>query len=172
MSSPRSVAPPTHLMKESSGVRRHVKYQKAFEIDFQVCDPAGQVFFPRYFDMAFQTMSSWMQEVLGINHGQLVANAKIGTATHSIGPTNFLSPAPLGRTLNIILRVMKIGGSSLTFHYEFRLDDQTVVAIIGEHVVVFVSQNPIHPRFNKSIDIPRDYRTKIERWMKKQPEQD
>lgn len=82
------------------------------KVRFQHCDPAGIVFYPRYFEMINATVEEWFAQRLGIPfetlHGPL--RAAVPTASISI---DFHAPSKLGDVLEFRLRPTRIGRSSV-----------------------------------------------------------
>ncbi len=90
-------------------------------IRFSHCDPAGIVYFPRFFDLAHATMEDWFAS--GVNHPlpDLIRDRRIGTPTVSI-QCDFALPLRMGDTLRFELRVPKLGSASLQLAYTGKKD--------------------------------------------------
>ena len=82
------------------------------KVRFQHCDPAGIVFYPRYFEMINATVEEWFAQRLGVPfeilHGAL--GAAVPTASISV---DFHAPSRLGDVLEFSLRPTRIGRSSV-----------------------------------------------------------
>ncbi|GAB4382062.1 acyl-CoA thioesterase [Albidovulum sp.] len=85
----------------------HVVWQKML---FRHCDPAGIVFYPRYFEMINDCVESFFDEVLGVPFARLHAGGAVPTA--EIRAT-FRSPGRLGELLRLELDCNRVGRSSL-----------------------------------------------------------
>jgi 4-hydroxybenzoyl-CoA thioesterase len=87
------------------------------KVRFQHCDPAGIVFYPRYFEMTNATVEEWFAQRLGVPfetlHGAL--GAAVPTASISV---DFLAPSRLGDVLEFRLRPTRIGRSSVGLSIE------------------------------------------------------
>lgn len=76
---------------------------------FKHCDPAGIVFYPRYFEMINDCVEAFFDEI-GTPFETLLITA--GTPTAQIS-TTFLAPSRHGDLLVITLEVVRIGTSSI-----------------------------------------------------------
>jgi 4-hydroxybenzoyl-CoA thioesterase len=104
-------------------------------VRFTHTDPAGYVFFPRYFDMLHEVLEDWFTNAIGFRFADLILNRRIGTPTASI-QCNFLRPCRLGEEILVAVRLENIGNTSLRLRFqgsvggELRLDALlTLVAI-------------------------------------------
>ncbi len=87
-------------------------YARDIRVEFSHCDPAGIVFFPRFFEMLNSQVENFFREALGYPFEQMMFVDK-----HSV-PTvhfeiDFRAPARLGELLRFILAVRRIGKSSV-----------------------------------------------------------
>jgi 4-hydroxybenzoyl-CoA thioesterase len=87
------------------------------KVRFQHCDPAGIVFYPRYFEMITATVEEWFAQRLGVPfetlHGPL--GAAVPTASIS---AHFHAPSRLGDVLEFRLTPTRIGRSSVGLSIE------------------------------------------------------
>lgn len=90
-------------------------YTRKQKIKFKHCDPAGIVFYPRYFEMINDTVETWFEEVL--KHPFAAIHPENGVPTGEI-QTRFTAPSRLGDNLNISLGIQRIGTASLGLHLE------------------------------------------------------
>ncbi|MDB5934312.1 MAG: hypothetical protein JWQ01_1656 [Massilia sp.] len=82
-------------------------------VRFGDCDPAGIVFYPRYFEMFNNLVEEWCAYGLGTGFRELVMERGLGLPAVSI-QTDFLASSRLGDQLTAQLSVLKVGNSSLT----------------------------------------------------------
>jgi 4-hydroxybenzoyl-CoA thioesterase len=82
-------------------------------VRFGDCDPAGIVFYPRYFEMFNNLVEEWCARGLGMSFRELVMQRAIGLPAVSV-QTDFIATSTLGDILTAQLRVLKTGNSSLT----------------------------------------------------------
>ncbi len=87
-------------------------YERLIQIEFNHCDPAGIVFYPRYFEMVNSVIENFFADVVGRSFAQMHNGAANGVPTVAI-ETSFQRPSRLGDKVLFSLAVEKIGGSSL-----------------------------------------------------------
>ena len=71
-------------------------------IRFSHCDPAGIVYFPRFFDLAHAVMEDWLADGVGQGLPVLIGQRRIGTPTVSI-QCDFAKTLRIGDTLRFEL---------------------------------------------------------------------
>ncbi len=85
-------------------------------IRFTHTDPAGYVFFARFFDMLQATTEDWLTQRLGINFAEMILERHLGNPTAHT-ECQFIKPCVLGEYLDISLILEKIGTTSFTVRY-------------------------------------------------------
>jgi 4-hydroxybenzoyl-CoA thioesterase len=153
-SGPRSGPPGVHVL--------------ALAVRFGDCDPAGIVYFPRYFDFFHQAMETWFPAELGLGYDTFVREHKLGIpSVHS--EADFAAPSRFGETIEVHLRVTKLGRSSIEFAYEVYGPDPDLVGpgpqvrrVTGRSVCVVMDLDPSSPDSNKAVAIPAQLRARIE----------
>ena len=106
------------------------------KILFKHCDPAGIVFYPRYFEMTNSVAENFFRDVAGhpyeamMEHGTGVPTARI--------EVDFQAPSRLGEVLDWRLEVTRLGGSSISLRITAHGGDlqrlsiaQTLVFVTG-----------------------------------------
>jgi 4-hydroxybenzoyl-CoA thioesterase len=93
-----------------------VSYVKPIRVEFNHCDPAGIVFYPRYFEMANSVCENFFREEVGVSYAQMM-EARTGVPTVRL-EAEFKAPSRLGEVLDWVLTVERLGGSSVTFRLE------------------------------------------------------
>ena len=89
-------------------------YTRIIPIEFNHCDPAGIVFYPRYFEMINSVVENFCADVVGRSFAQMVgAPARNGVPTVRI-EANFAAPSRLGEKVEFALDVVRVGTSSLS----------------------------------------------------------
>ena len=107
-------------------------WQTKRPVRFSHCDPAGIVFYPRYFEIAHEVLEDWFRDGLGVPFCTLIGERREGFPIVRL-ECDFHAASRLGDELDVALGVARIGGSSLHLHYalscrgERRLDLRTVV---------------------------------------------
>ncbi len=89
-------------------------------VRFTHTDPAGYVFFPRYFEMLQAVVEEWFTQALGLKYADFVLGRKLGLPTAHTECT-FEAPSRLGERLELTLYLEKIGRSSLQVRYVGRV---------------------------------------------------
>src|SRR4051794_8705462 len=82
-------------------------------VRFGDCDPAGIVFYPRYFEMFNNLVEDWCAQALGMSFRELHMERGLGLPTVHV-ETSFVAASELGEVLRAELRVQKMGGASVT----------------------------------------------------------
>jgi len=89
------------------------EFVKTQRIHFCHCDPAGIVFYPRYFELITAVQDDWFNEALGIDYAALHQARGIGTPTVHLD-CNFTHPSFLGEDIVFCWSVEELGRSSVT----------------------------------------------------------
>jgi len=134
---------------------------KVFEHDqpvrFSHCDPAGIVYFPRFFDMAHSAMEDWFTHGLGHDLAELLTVRRIGTPTVHI-ECDFRKPYRMGETLRYEVHVARIGSASLDLVYSGK--KAGVEHLVIRQTICFISLEDGRP-----IAIPDDLRSAINEYL-------
>lgn len=135
-------------------------FERTIKVAFQHCDPAGIVFYPRYYEMINQVTEEWFEQWLGasfvdihINQGDAVPTAKI--------ETEFKKPSKLGDTLLFTLQVTKLGRSSV--HLEFTVTCEDELRLTSRSVIVYVKGED-----KKPVSWPQPIRKQLEFFLKEE----
>ena len=91
-------------------------FRVEYPIRFSHCDPAGQVYFPRFFDLLHDAMEDWFNQGLGNRFADFLMEQQLGTPTVRT-ECEFLGPARFGETLAIELSVLRLGNSSIDLSF-------------------------------------------------------
>ncbi len=103
---------------------------------FRHCDPAGIVFYPRYFEMINDCVEAFFDQVLGLPFAKLHTQGGVPTAEIQ---TQFRRPSRIGDLLILELNCQRVGRSSLQISVEARCGDETRFA--SQSTLVFVDAN-------------------------------
>ncbi len=98
-------------------------YERVIQIEFNHCDPAGIVFYPRYFEMTNSVVENFFADVAGRSFAQMHLERKGGVPTVRI-EANFLAPSRLGDKVTFGLELKKVGASSLSLTITGRMGDE------------------------------------------------
>ncbi len=83
-------------------------YRRPFKVMFQHCDPAGIVFYPRYFEMINATVEDWFEERLGCAFADMHGGRGFGIPAAQVS-ARFLRPSRLGDVLDVRLGLARLG---------------------------------------------------------------
>ena len=104
------------------------------EIKFRHCDPAGIVFFPRFFEMMNDTVEAFFAERLAFPFSDMHKTSGVPTAQIN---AQFQAPSRLGDMLDIALRCRRLGRSSLDLDYDARCNKEQ--RFTGASTLVFIN---------------------------------
>ena len=90
-----------------------MSYNRRYQIEFNHCDPAGIVFYPRYFEMTNHVCENFFREAVGLSYGEMMKRQS-GVPTVRL-ETDFRAPSRLGDVLEVTLEVLRLGTTSVTF---------------------------------------------------------
>jgi 4-hydroxybenzoyl-CoA thioesterase len=82
-------------------------------VRFGDCDPAGIVFYPRYFEMVNAVVEEWWTHI-GMPWTEMIERRRIGTPVSHV-ETMFLRPSRIGDRLQFRLSLETLGRSSVRF---------------------------------------------------------
>jgi 4-hydroxybenzoyl-CoA thioesterase len=90
-----------------------MSYQREIQIEFNHCDPAGIVFYPRYFEMTNSVVENFFKDAVGRSFASMHGAVRNGVPTVKI-EAEFMAPSRLGDIVLFTLDVSKVGRSSVT----------------------------------------------------------
>ncbi|WP_310621215.1 acyl-CoA thioesterase [Flexibacterium corallicola] len=96
----------------------YVVHQKVL---FKHCDPAGIVFYPRYFEMINDCVEAFFCDVVKVPFEELLVNAGVPTAQIS---ADFTAPSRHGDQLEIRVNPKSVGRSSLQLEFVGQCSEQ------------------------------------------------
>lgn len=128
-------------------------FMRPHRVRFGECDPAGIVFYPRYFEMVTELQEDWFSDGLGIDHRDLHMVRGLITPTAHL-ECDFHRPSRLGDLLDCVWDVDRIGGASLHCRVALRHKDELRVEV--RLVLVFCDRGTGRP-----VPIPDDIRAAI-----------
>jgi 4-hydroxybenzoyl-CoA thioesterase len=91
-----------------------LSYSRTIQIEFNHCDPAGIVFYPRYYEMVNSVVENFFAEELGYPFSRIVIEEGCGVPTVHVA-SDFSAPSWLGEKVEFALRVVKVGARSVGF---------------------------------------------------------
>jgi len=123
-------------------------------IRFSHCDPAGIVYFARYFDLMNGVVEDWFGEALGIDYHEMIGPRRTGLGYVSAG-ADFAKPGFMGDRLEFAVAVERIGRKSVTLRvHAFRASEPMLQA----RLVIVTTSLVTHT----STVLPEDLRAALE----------
>ncbi len=129
-------------------------YTYSSRVRFTHTDPAGYVFFPRFFDKFQAAVEDWFNFELEINYAALLLKQGIGLPTAHTECT-FLKPCLLGEILDLNVVLQRIGSTSITLAFVGSVASEQ--RLNAQSVLVFIDMKDGRP-----VAIPEEVRTKLE----------
>jgi 4-hydroxybenzoyl-CoA thioesterase len=123
-------------------------------VRFTHTDPAGYVFFPRYFEMLQAVVEEWFTHALQQTYADLIIRRRLGTPTASIQCT-FLKPSRLGDDLAIAVKLENIGNSSFRLRFIGAVEGNLRLEAISTLVMISLEDGAAR-------SIPSDLRERME----------
>lgn len=126
------------------------------KVGFADVDPAGIVFYPRYFEMINATIEDWFRS-LEYGFDQMILKDGFGVPTATI-QVDFKAPSRLDDLVELELNVVRLGRSSIGLEIRISADDE--LRALVQQTLVFIRMEG-----NKPVRIPDPLRARIERSM-------
>ena len=110
-------------------------YEFPQKILFKHCDPAGIVFYPRYFEMINACIEDWFETGLGYGFDAMIVKGHYAVPLAHI-EVDFKAPSRLDDELAFKLVVNEVGRSS--FKLTITATHETEVRMIARPVLVYI----------------------------------
>ena len=101
-------------------------FRHSLDISFRHCDPAGIVFYPRYFEMMNDVVEQFFRDAVGWPFSQMHAKDRRGVPAVT-AKLDFKSPGRLGDRIDWQLEVARLGRSSATLALTAHIGDCEVL---------------------------------------------
>ncbi|KDD16436.1 acyl-CoA thioesterase [Bordetella bronchiseptica] len=131
------------------------------EVRFRHCDPAGIVFYPRYFEMINDFVEEWFDKGMGLPFHALHVDRHIGTPLASV-QCDFSAPSRWHERLRQELSVRRIGGASFRADVRFLGPDDRL-RLSADLTIVTVDL-----RSMRSTSLPDDLRARMQAFLSPQ----
>jgi 4-hydroxybenzoyl-CoA thioesterase len=135
--------------------------RKVFRVEYPIlfshCDPAGIVYFPRFFDLLHTAMEDWFTYGLEERFADFIVKKKLGVPTVSTR-TDFVGPARFGDTLTVEVRVVRLGRASIELAIDSFVEGRPCFR--ARHTVCTFT----HETY-KAVPIPADLRAKMTEYL-------
>jgi 4-hydroxybenzoyl-CoA thioesterase len=116
-----------------------MSFSRAFTVNFGQCDPAGIVFYPRYFEMLNATVEAFFAEALQYSFVRIHCDERCGVPTVHL-EVDFRAPSRLGDAIVYRLRVTRVGRTSATL--ETRVGCGEELRLTARQVIVWTTPGP------------------------------
>ena len=100
-------------------------YARDIRIEFAHCDPAGIVFFPRFFEMLNSQVENFFRDAVNYPFERMILIERHSVPTVSF-QIDFRAPARLGELLRFELEVQRLGRSSVDLRHRAHGPDATL----------------------------------------------
>lgn len=128
------------------------------------CDPAGIVYFPRFFDMFHEAMETWFLACLHAPYQDVIVGRKIGfPSVHT--EADFEKPTAFGEWITVELSLQHLGNRSMRLGYRILGEASDDVRGRGATVCAVMDLDPESPRFRRSMPLPDDLRAAMQAFM-------
>lgn len=112
-----------------------VAFSHQTRVMFQHCDPAGIVFYPRYFEMINEVVERFFGDAIGWSFRQMHSVERVGIPMGRI-TTDFHAASRLGDVLDWTLGITRVGGASLDVTIGAACDAEARLTARGTLVLV------------------------------------
>ena len=89
-------------------------YSRLIQIEFNHCDPAGIVFYPRYFEMTNSVIENFFADVVGRSFADMHLGAQQNGVPTARIECDFMAPSRLGDKVLFDLKITRLGSRSVT----------------------------------------------------------
>lgn len=120
------------------------------KILFKHCDPAGIVFYPRYFEIINDAVEAMFSDLIGWPFEDMHNGSGVPTATISV---DFTAPSRHGDQIELQISIEKLGRSSMVLKTVAMAGEE--IRFIADHVLVCIDDR------GKPRSWPEDVRKKI-----------
>jgi 4-hydroxybenzoyl-CoA thioesterase len=122
-------------------------------VRFTHTDPAGFVFFPRYFEMLQAVIEDWFTHVIGVRYADLIVKRRLGTPTAAT-KCDFLLPSRLGDEIDMCATVEHVGRTSIRLRFAGSVGGEKRLEAVSTLVMISLEDGRPRP-------IPDDIRTRM-----------
>ena len=117
-------------------------YVLPIKILFQHCDPAGIVFYPRYFEMVNLVMETFFETEMGFSYARMHQEGHVGGPTVSVDAT-FSAPSRMGEVVDFSMVITRVGRTSLSVAMAGRCADEVRRTV--NKTIVFIDKTSGNP---------------------------
>jgi 4-hydroxybenzoyl-CoA thioesterase len=110
-------------------------YRRRIPVEFNHCDPAGIVFYPRYLEMTNSLVENFFREMMDYPFARMMSEG-VGTPTVKL-EMDFRAPSRLGDLLDWTLEVRRLGRTSAKIRIS--AEGEGTLRLQGHVTLVFAS---------------------------------
>lgn len=136
-----------------------MSYRRRIPVEFNHCDPAGIVFYPRYLEMTNSVVENFFREMMDYPFARMMAEG-VGTPTVKL-EMDFKAPSRLGDLLDWTLEVRRLGRSSAKVR--ITVEGEGKLRLQGYVTLVFASLT------GKAMPWPDPIRFRLETMRQREP---
>jgi 4-hydroxybenzoyl-CoA thioesterase len=137
-----------HHTKREKIREKIMAFRSNLKIRFGDIDRAGIVYYPRFMHYFHVALEEFFAGELGIEYHAVVETHRIGLPTVHL-ESDFSRPFSYGDNIEVEVRVLKIGLSSVTFGYRVFKEGEVDPRIVGHNVTVCLDMDTL-----QKMDIP------------------
>jgi acyl-CoA thioesterase FadM len=125
-------------------------------IRFSHCDPAGIVYFARYFDIANSVVEDWFGAALGLSYHDFIGRRRTGLGFAHVS-CDFVRPGMMGERLTFAVIVEGVGNASVKLALHAYHGTEPVLAMRLVMVTTSLTEH-------RAVPVPDDLRAALERY--------
>lgn len=133
--------------------------KRPVRIEWADCDPAGIVFYPRYFQMFDSSTTALFERALGMTKYNFLKHYDFAGYPMVDTRAKFSLPTRFGDDVMIETTVTELRRSSFDIHHKLTKDG--VLAVEGFETRVWVGRDPADPDKIKATPLPAEVVTKL-----------
>lgn len=131
---------------------------RQIHVEWGDCDPAGIVFYPRYFAW-FDACTSGLFDLAGLPKPEMLKRYGIIGIPMVDTRAKFIIPSKFGETVSVSTHIVAFHSSS--FEVEHRLTKGDLLAVEAQETRVWTGRHPDDPERLKSYPIPDDVKARF-----------
>jgi len=112
-----------------------MSFRSRLKIRFGDIDRAGIVYYPRFMHYFHVAMEEFFAIELGVEYHTVIDKHRIGLPTVHL-ESDFSRPFSYGDNIDVEVRVLKLGRTSITFAYRVFKENENDPRIVGQNVTV------------------------------------
>ncbi len=130
-------------------------HHRSVTIEWGMCDPAGIVFYPRYFEIFDNCLASLFKHATGLTKFELLAKYQIAGFPSVQTSAKFSRPCRYGDVVTVASQITEFKRSSFTIEHKVLHRDGDL-AVEGFDTRVWTVRDPEDPNRIKSSPLPQD----------------